>query len=64
MEKNLKRIKIKEKMYVSRDGRAVLLITIGLRLCLCPWYFECVVMCAQYVCRQLVGAETEAGLLV
>ena len=63
-KRNKKRIKRKHKVSVSEEGRAVLWTIIKLCLRLCPWYFECVVMCARYVRRHLVGTETEAELLV
>ena len=50
----------KRKVGAPREGRAKLWTTIWLCLCLCPWYFERVVMYARYVCRHLVGTETEA----
>ena len=52
------------KLCVSGGVRAVLWITSYLCLRLCPWYFECVIVCARYKCRYLVGTGTEAKLLV
>ena len=63
-KRNLKRIKRKGKVCVPGDGRAALWTTIELCLRLCPWYFECVVMYAWYVCCHSVRIETESELLV
>ena len=63
-KRNNKRIKRKQKVSVPEEDRAVLWTTIKLCLRLCPWYFECVVMYARYECRHLIGAGTEAELLV
>ena len=63
-KRNKKRIKRKQKVSVPEEGRAVLWTTIKLCLRLCPWYLECIVMYARYVCCHLVGTETEAELLV
>ena len=63
-KRNLKRIKRKGKVCVPGEGRAIFWATIELCLRLCPWYFECVVMYARYVCRHSVRTEAEAELLV
>ena len=63
-KRKIKRIKRKGKVYVPGEGRAVLWAIIELCLCLCPWYFECIVMSARHVRRHFVGTETEAELLV
>ena len=63
-KRNLKRIKRKVKVCVSKEGRAVLWTTVRLCLRLCPWYFECVIMYVRYICRHLVGTGLEVKLLV
>ena len=61
---------MKEKTKNGKKGKgkvcvgAVWWTTIKLRLRLCPWYFECVVMYARHEHSHLVGSGTEAELLV